>query len=359
MKTYAYVLDEQAMNEGRERMETILVTGGAGFIGSHVYVELVESGFEVVVIDNFINSTPEVLERIESITGKRVHFMEVDMTDPDSLEEVFLTYSIDAVIHLAGLKAVGDSVTDPLRYYFSNLTPLFHLCECMQRHHIHQLVFSSSATVYGPPKTVPIPETHPVQTENPYGRTKHMSEQILKDFQRSYFPMKIVILRYFNPIGAHPSGLIGENPNGIPTNIMPYMTEVAVGKMPLLPIFGDDYPTRDGTCIRDFVHITDLAKGHVKGIEATKNMDPGVSIYNLGTGEGTTVKELLHTFEHVTQVKIPFTMTDRRPGDVAISYADVREAEKELGWKATKKIEDMCQDAWRWQHLNPTGYVKN
>ncbi|KGP90281.1 UDP-galactose-4-epimerase [Pontibacillus chungwhensis BH030062] len=340
-------------------METILVTGGAGFIGSHVCVELVEAGFRVVVIDNFVNSTPEALDRIASITGERVHFMEVDMTDSGSLDEVFLTYSIDAVIHLAGLKAVGDSVINPLRYYLNNLSSLLHLCECMQKYHVHRLVFSSSATVYGPPQHVPIKETHPVQTENPYGRTKHMSEQILRDFQRSYFPMKIVILRYFNPIGAHPSGLIGENPTGVPNNIMPYMTEVAIGKLPVLQVFGNDYPTRDGTCIRDYVHITDLAKGHVKGIEAIDSMEPSVAVYNLGTGEGTTVKELLHTFEHVTETKIPFTITDRRPGDVAVSYADVRAAERELGWKATKGIEDMCRDAWRWQHRNPAGYVKN
>ncbi|QST00940.1 UDP-glucose 4-epimerase GalE [Pontibacillus sp. ALD_SL1] len=339
-------------------METILVTGGAGFIGSHVCVELIEAGFRVVVIDNFVNSTPEALERIESITGERVHFMDVDMMDLDSLDEVFLTYTIDAVIHLAGLKAVGESVTDPLQYYRYNLTPLLHLCECIEKHHVHRLVFSSSATVYGPPQHVPIPETHPVKTENPYGRTKHMSEQILKDFQRSYFPVKIVILRYFNPVGAHQSGLIGEKPTGVPNNIMPYITEVAIGRLPVLHIFGDDYPTRDGTCIRDFVHITDLANGHVKGIEATERMDPGVAVYNLGTGKGTTVKELLHTFEHVTQTTIPFTIADRRSGDVAVSYADVRAAERELGWKSTKGIEDMCKDAWRWQHLNPTGYVK-
>lgn len=339
-------------------METILVTGGAGFIGSHVCVELVQAGFRVVVIDNFVNSTPESLERVGTITGERLHWMDVDMMNLESLDEVFQTFSIDAVIHLAGLKAVGESVVDPLRYYLHNLTPLLHLCECMQKHHVHRLVFSSSATVYGPPQQVPILETHPIKTENPYGRTKHMSEQILEDFQRAYYPMKIVILRYFNPIGAHSSGLIGENPVGVPMNIMPYLTEVAVGKRPVLHIFGDDYPTRDGTCIRDFVHITDLAKGHVKGVEATDRMKSGVSVYNLGTGKGTTVKELLHTFERVTQKTIPYWITVRRPGDIAVSYADVQKAEEELGWKATKEIEDMCLDAWKWQRLNPAGYIK-
>ncbi|GGD13789.1 UDP-glucose 4-epimerase GalE [Pontibacillus salipaludis] len=339
-------------------METILVTGGAGFIGSHVCVELVEAGFRVVAIDNFVNSTPQALKRVETITGERIHWMEVDMMDETALDQVFHNHSIDAVIHLAGLKAVGESVVDPLRYYLHNLTPLLHLCECMQKHHVHRLVFSSSATVYGPPQQVPIPETHPIHTANPYGRTKHMAEQMLEDFQRAYFPMKIIILRYFNPIGAHPSGLIGENPADVPMNIMPYMTEVAIGKRPVLHIFGDDYPTRDGTCIRDFVHITDLAKGHVKGIEATNQIKSSARIYNLGTGKGTTVKELLRTFEQVNETKIPTWTTVRRPGDVAVSYADISKAIEELDWNPTKEIEDMCRDAWKWQRLNPAGYVK-
>lgn len=334
---------------------TILVTGGAGYIGSHTCVELLNAGYDIVVVDSFCNSKPEALKRVSEITGKEFPIYNVDLLQKEELETVFSEHEIEAVIHFAGLKAVGESVAIPLRYYHNNITGTLMLCEVMQAYGVKKIVFSSSATVYGTPKRVPVSEDFPLQATNPYGRTKLMIEEILRDLYVSDNEWSIALLRYFNPIGAHPSGRIGEDPNGIPNNLMPYITQVAVGKLKELRVFGNDYPTVDGTGVRDYIHVVDLAIGHVKALEKVMNTT-GVEAYNLGTGRGYSVLELVSAFEKVTGIKIPYKIVDRRPGDVAISYADPTKAKEELGWVATRGIEEMCRDAWRWQSNNPNGY---
>lgn len=334
---------------------TILVTGGAGYIGSHTCVELLNAGWDIVVIDNFCNSKPEALKRIREITGKDFKFYEVDLLDKAGLERVFSENKVDAVIHFAGLKAVGESVQIPLRYYHNNITGTVILLEVMQTHNVKRIVFSSSATVYGVPKSLPITEDAPLGATNPYGRTKLMIEEILRDVHVSDPEWSIALLRYFNPIGAHPSGRIGEDPNGIPNNLMPYITQVAVGKLEELKVFGDDYPTPDGTGVRDYIHVVDLAVGHLKALERVLSTT-GVDAFNLGTGRGYSVLEVVKAFEKASGKKIPYTIVERRPGDVAALYADPTKAEKVLGWRAERGIEEMCADAWRWQSLNPNGY---
>lgn len=334
---------------------TILVTGGAGYIGSHTCVELLNAGWDIVVIDNFCNSKPEALKRIREITGKDFKFYEVDLLDKAGLERVFSENKVDAVIHFAGLKAVGESVQIPLRYYHNNITGTVILLEVMQTYNVKRIVFSSSATVYGVPKSLPITEDAPLGATNPYGRTKLMIEEILRDVHVSDPEWSIALLRYFNPIGAHPSGRIGEDPNGIPNNLMPYITQVAVGKLEELKVFGDDYPTPDGTGVRDYIHVVDLAVGHLKALERVLSTT-GVDAFNLGTGRGYSVLEVVKAFEKASGKKIPYTIVGRRPGDVAALYADPTKAEKVLGWRAERGIEEMCADAWRWQSLNPNGY---
>lgn len=333
----------------------ILVTGGAGYIGSHTVIELLGKGYEVVIVDNFYNSHPEVLERIKELSGKDFKFYEIDLLDKNSLKKVFEENKIDSVIHFAGYKAVGESVEKPLMYYHNNLTSTFILCEVMKEYGVKNIVFSSSATVYGLSNISPLKEDLPLSTTNPYGTTKLFIEQILRDLYISDKDWSIALLRYFNPIGAHISGRIGENPNGIPNNLMPFITQVAVGKREKLSVFGNDYDTVDGTGVRDYIHVVDLAKGHIKALE--KHMDfKGVEAYNLGTGKGVSVLELVNTFEKVNGVKIPYTISDRRPGDIATCFADASKAKKELGWEAEKTIEDMCKDSWNWQKNNPQGY---
>ena len=323
----------------------ILVTGGAGFIGSHICVELLNEGKEIIVVDNFCNSKPEVLDKIKEITGKEFKFYELDMTDKKALDRVFFKHHIDAVIHLAGLKAVGESVEKPIEYYYNNLVANMNLLELMKKYRCKKIVFSSSATVYGTPETVPIPETAARSTTNPYGATKLMMEDILMDVAKADDSFRIVLLRYFNPIGAHESGLIGENPEGIPNNLMPYINLVALGKLEKLNVFGNDYPTKDGTGVRDFIHVVDLAKGHLKALEKIEN-ESGLFIYNLGTGTGYSVLELVQTFEKVNNVKVDYQIVERRPGDIAECYADPTKAREELNWSATKTLEDMCRDSW-------------
>lgn len=336
----------------------ILVTGGAGYIGSHTCVELLNEGYEVVVVDNLYNSSEKALERVEKITGKKVTFYKVDLLDKAALNEVFDKESIDSVIHFAGLKAVGESVAKPLEYYHNNMTGTFHLCDVMRNHGVKNIVFSSSATVYGDPAFIPITEECPKgKITNPYGQTKGMLEQVLTDLNVSDPEWNVVLLRYFNPIGAHESGLIGEDPKGIPNNLVPYIAQVAVGKLEALGVFGDDYDTPDGTGVRDYIHVVDLAKGHVKAIEKLKDKE-GVSIYNLGTGNGYSVLQVLHAFEKACGKTLPYVIKPRRPGDIATCYADPAKAAKELGWKAEKGIEEMCADSWRWQSNNPNGYAE-
>ena len=326
---------------------SVLITGGAGFIGSHTCVELLEAGEEIVVLDNFCNSKPEALEQIRSITGKDFKFYEVDLLDAEGVESVFAENEIEAVIHFAGLKAVGESVQQPLRYYHNNITGTLILCEAMCRHNVKRIVFSSSATVYGNPHTVPIREDFPLSTTNPYGSTKLMLERILTDLNVADPEWNVTLLRYFNPIGAHKSGLIGENPNGIPNNLMPYICQVAAGKLPQLHVFGDDYPTPDGTGVRDYIHVVDLARGHLKAIYKARQTG-GVKIYNLGTGTGYSVLDLVKAFEAVNHVKVPYTIDPRRPGDIPTCYADPAKAKAELGWEAEYGIEDMCRDSWNY-----------
>lgn len=333
----------------------ILVTGGAGYIGSHTVIELLGKGYEVVIVDNFYNSHPEVLERIKELSGKDFKFYEIDLLNRNDLKKVFEENKIDSVIHFAGYKAVGESVEKPLMYYHNNLTSTFILCEVMKKYGVKNIVFSSSATVYGLSNVSPLKEDLPLSTTNPYGTTKLFIEQILRDLYISDNDWSIALLRYFNPIGAHISGRIGENPNGIPNNLMPFITQVAVGKREKLSVFGNDYDTVDGTGVRDYIHVVDLAKGHIKALE--RHMDfKGVEAYNLGTGKGVSVLELVNTFEKVNGVKIPYTISDRRPGDIATCFADASKAKKELGWEAEKTIEDMCKDSWNWQKNNPQGY---
>lgn len=336
---------------------SILVTGGAGYIGSHTCVELLNAGFEVVVVDNLCNSSRKSMERVMEITGKRLTFYEADLLDRDALEQIFDEEAIDAVIHFAGLKAVGESVGKPLEYYHNNITGTLVLCDVMRNHGVKSIVFSSSATVYGDPAFVPITEECPKgEITNPYGRTKGMLEQILTDLHTADPEWKVMILRYFNPIGAHKSGRIGEDPKGIPNNLLPYITQVAVGKLERLGVFGSDYDTSDGTCIRDYIHVVDLADGHVKALEKMAPNKGGVWIYNLGTGTGYSVLDVIHAFEEANDLKIPYVLMERRPGDVPQCYAAPLKAEKELGWKAERDLKDMCRDSWNWQKNNPQGY---
>jgi len=333
----------------------ILITGGSGYIGSHTCVELLNAGYDIVVVDNLLNSSLESLQRVREITGKDLKFYPVDLLDREGLDNVFLENKIDAVIHFAGLKAVGESVSEPLRYYHNNITGTLVLCEMMRHYGVTRMVFSSSATVYGMPDQMPITEDLPLQAMNPYGRTKQMIEDILRDLYISDPTWSTALLRYFNPIGAHPSGRIGEDPNGIPNNLMPYITQVAVGKLQELRIFGADYPTHDGTGVRDYIHVVDLAKGHLSALNQVMHTT-GVHAYNLGTGQGYSVLDMVAAFEKVSGRSIPYALVQRRPGDAAISYADVTKAKEELGWKAEKGIEQMCEDSWRWQSNNPNGY---
>ena len=333
----------------------ILVTGGAGYIGSHTSIELINAGYEVIIVDNLCNSSSIVLDRIEEITGKRVKFYEIDTRDSEKLKVVFEENKIDAVIHFAALKAVGESVEKPLDYYDNNLTNTLTVLKLMREFGVDKFVFSSSATVYGNPKTCPIKEDFPVSTTNPYGTTKLMIEEILRDICNANKDFNVAILRYFNPIGAHESGLIGEEPNGIPNNLMPYITKVAVGQLNELSVFGDDYDTPDGTGVRDYIHVVDLAIGHVKAIEKIKE-NPGLKIYNLGTGKGYSVLDIVKNFEAATGIKIPYEIKPRRAGDIPECYADCTKAYEELGWKAQKTLDDMCADSWRWQTQNPNGY---
>lgn len=333
----------------------ILVTGGAGYIGSHTCVELLEKGYEVVNADNFCNSKPTVLSRIEKITGKSLKSYRCDVCDRNSLEKIFKENNIEAVIHFAGLKAVGESCRKPLAYYENNVFGTMVLCDVMNRFNVKKLVFSSSATVYGF-NPVPYVETMPTgDISNPYGRTKLIIEKMLTDLFNSDNSWRISLLRYFNPIGAHKSGLIGEDPCGIPNNLLPYILKVASGKLPVLTVFGDDYPTKDGTCIRDYIHVVDLAKAHIKAIENTDISD-GLKTYNIGTGKGSSVLDIINAFERVTGVKINYQIGKRRSGDVPEMYADVHKAHSELGWCAQYDLDDMCRDSWNWQKNNPDGY---
>ena len=334
----------------------VLVTGGAGYIGSHTCVELLNSGYEVVVMDNLYNSNEKALERVEKITGKPVKIYCVDMLDKDGMNDIFEKEEIDSVIHFAGYKAVGESVQKPLEYYHNNITGTLNLCDVMRNHGVKKIIFSSSATVYGDPAFVPITEECPKgKITNPYGQTKGMLEQILTDLHVSDPEWNVVLLRYFNPIGAHKAGIIGEDPKGIPNNLVPYIAQVAVGKLEKLGVFGNDYDTPDGTGVRDYIHVVDLAKGHVK---AMKKFDdtPEVRIYNLGTGNGYSVLQVLHAFEKACGKTLPYEIKPRRAGDIATCYADPSKAKAELGWEAEYGIDEMCEDSWRWQSMNPNGY---
>ena len=331
---------------------SVLVTGGAGYIGSHTVVELLSEGYEVIVLDNFSNSSPKALENIKKITGKDFKFYEADLLDRAAIKKIFdENEGIDSVIHFAGLKAVGESVEKPILYYHNNITGTLILVDEMAKHNVKKIVFSSSATVYGDPTSVPIREDFPRSTTNPYGSTKLMIENILTDVYTSDNEWSVILLRYFNPIGAHESGLIGEEPNGIPNNLMPYINQVALGKLDHLNIFGDDYPTPDGTGVRDYIHVVDLAKGHIKAIEKANKLK-GVEAYNLGTGHGYSVLDIVNNFEKATGVKVKYEIVDRRPGDIAECYAEPTKAEFELGWKAEKNLEEMCKDSWRFTENN-------
>ncbi|MGU3472557.1 UDP-glucose 4-epimerase GalE [Paenibacillus sp. D51F] len=335
---------------------SILLTGGAGFIGSHTCVELLQAGYDVIVVDNLSNSNPESLNRVQEIAGKPLRFYNVDLLDSDGLGKVFTEHVIEAVIHFAGFKSVEESIRHPLNYYQNNITGTLILTDTMLKYNVKKLVFSSSATVYGYPEHVPIREEECLKAINPYGRTKQMIEVILRDLTAADPSWSISLLRYFNPVGAHPSGHIGEDPKGVPNNIMPYLTQVAVGKLQTLHVFGSDYPTADGTGVRDYIHVVDLARGHLKALERSLHTE-GIAAYNLGTGTGYSVLQLVHAFEKIAGCNVPYQLVDRRPGDVAVSYADPRKAEQELGWKAEKDLEAMCADAWRWQLHNPGGYA--
>lgn len=333
----------------------VLVTGGAGYIGSHTCLELLRTGFNVVVVDNLSNSSEESLRRVQEITGKTLEFHKVDLLNKTHLVKVFDKHQFDAVIHFAGLKAVGESVDIPLKYYHNNLTGTIMLCEVMAKYNVKNIVFSSSATVYGDPHRVPITEDFPTSATNPYGRTKLFIEEILKDLYVSDNYWNVVLLRYFNPVGAHHSGRIGEDPKGIPNNLMPFISQVAVGKLKELSVFGNDYPTNDGTGVRDYIHVVDLALGHVRALQKLVGQS-GVHIYNLGTGRGYSVLEMISAFKKASGRKIPYRIIDRRPGDIAECYADPSKAENDLGWGTERGIEDMCADTWRWQSQNPKGF---
>ncbi|MDB5084688.1 MAG: GalE [Bacilli bacterium] len=334
---------------------TILVTGGAGYIGSHTCVALLEAGYEIAILDSFQNSKPELLKRIKEITGKDFKAYDVDLLDSDGVERVFSECSIDAVIHFAGLKAVGESVANPLHYYHNNIVGTLVLCQTMQKYGVNRLVFSSSATVYGVQETVPLTEDLPLCPASPYGRTKMMIEQILTDICSSDSNWSVALLRYFNPVGAHPSGLIGEDPTGVPNNLLPFVTQVAVGKLNQLSVYGNDYETPDGTGIRDYIHIMDLANGHLKALNWV-TLNTGADAFNLGSGTGHSVMQVIKTFEEATGVKISYQAAARRPGDIAISYADPTKAKRLLGWQTERSLLEMCVDAWRWQRNNPNGY---
>ncbi len=334
---------------------SILVTGGAGYIGSHTVVKLLEAGEKVVVIDNFSNSKAEVFKRIKAITGKEVGFYEGDILNRVLLDRVFSENEIESVIHFAGMKAVGESVENPLKYYRNNVSGTVSLLEAMEEHGVRTIVFSSSATVYGAGNEPPLTEEMPLSTNNPYGATKRMIEEILRDVRDADGSWRVSILRYFNPIGAHESGLIGENPKGIPNNLMPYITQVAAGKRRKLTVFGNDYDTHDGTGVRDYIHVLDLAEGHLGALEKLRRQE-GIFVYNLGTGKGFSVLEVVRAFEKSTGKKIPYEMAGRRSGDVAECFADPSKAMADLSWKAEKSLEDMCRDSWRWQRGNPEGY---
>jgi len=332
-----------------------LITGGAGYIGTHTCIQLLSAGYQLLVLDNFSNSSPEALRRVQSITGVQVTCVEGDINDAALLDSLFEQHAIDAVIHFAGLKAVGESVAQPLRYYHNNVNGTVTLCQAMQRAGVFNLVFSSSATVYGDPASLPIRENFPTSATNPYGRSKLIIEEILGDLYTSDPRWNVALLRYFNPVGAHPSGLIGEDPSDIPNNLMPYIAQVAVGRREKLSVFGSDYPTVDGTGVRDYIHVMDLAAGHVKAL-AWLQQDLGIKAFNLGTGRGYSVLEMLKAFEQASGKTLAYELVARRPGDVASCYADPALAEQELGWKATLGIDAMCADGWRWQSRNPDGY---
>ena len=336
-------------------MKTTLVTGGAGYIGSHTLIELINNNFEVVVIDNLVNSSRESLRRVEQITGHEIPFIEADVRDQSVLDDIFTTYSIDSVIHFAGLKAVGESVAKPLEYYDNNLVSTLALLEAMREHSVKQLVFSSSATVYGNPNELPLRETSTVGVglTNPYGKTKYMIEQIIQDYCAANPAFEATILRYFNPIGAHQSGQIGEDPSGIPNNLLPYVAQVAVSKLQSVGVFGNDYDTPDGTGVRDYIHVVDLARGHVAALQ---HMKDGANVYNLGTGSGTSVLEIIKAFSKACGRDLPYDIKPRRAGDIAACYADCSKAERELGWRAELSIEQACADSWRWQSQNPNGF---
>jgi UDP-glucose 4-epimerase len=333
----------------------ILVTGGAGYIGTHTCVELLNAGYDIIVLDNLLNSKPEALKRIRELTGKEFKFYQADLLDVDTLDTIFSENQVEAVIHFAGLKAVGESVTLPLWYYHNNITGTLRLCEIMKTYNVKKMVFSSSATVYGMPESVPISEKFSLGATNPYGRTKQMIEEILRDLNVSDHNWSVALLRYFNPIGAHKSGRIGEDPNGIPNNLLPYISQVAVGKLNELRVFGNDYPTKDGTGVRDYIHVVDLAMGHLRALEKVLG-STSVDAYNLGTGKGYSVLEMVDAFEKASGRSIPYRIVDRRPGDIGVCFADPSKARKELGWMATRGIEEMCGDSWRWQFNNPNGY---
>lgn len=333
----------------------VLVTGGAGYIGSHTVVQLLEDNREVVIVDDLSNSSPKVIDRIEAITGKRPKFYEVNILDEEKMEEIFKENKIDSVIHFAGFKAVGESVAKPLAYYTNNLTTTLIVLNLMKKYGVRNFVFSSSATVYGDPHTCPILETFPLSATNPYGRTKLMIEEMLVDICKADKELNVALLRYFNPVGAHESGTIGEEPNGIPNNLMPYITKVAVGKLEKLSVFGNDYNTPDGTGVRDYIHVVDLANGHLKAL-AKLETNPGLVIYNLGTGKGYSVLDMVKAFSKACGKDIPYVIAPRRPGDVAMCYADATKAKEELGWEAKYDLDRMCADSWRWQSNNPNGY---
>lgn len=333
----------------------VLVTGGAGYIGSHTCLELLRAGYEVIVVDNLSNSKQEAIHRVQEITGKQLTFYRVDLLDQAALEDVFAAHAIDSVIHFAGLKAVGESVSIPLHYYQNNITGTLNLCQAMQKFNVKKMVFSSSATVYGETNPSPLREDYPLSATNPYGRSKLMIEEILRDLHRSDPEWDLILLRYFNPVGAHSSGRMGEDPHGIPNNLLPYITQVAVGRLEQLAVFGSDYPTPDGTGVRDYIHVVDLALGHIKALEKLAS-HPGAVAYNLGTGRGYSVLEVVQAFSKACGKPIPYRVAPRRPGDVAVSVADPDLAHQELGWHAQLDLDDMCADSWRWQAQNPEGY---
>ena len=334
----------------------ILVTGGAGYIGSHTCVELLDAGHEIVILDNLCNSSPTAIQRVESITGKTIAFVEGDIRDQYLLKKLFSAHQFDAVMHFAGLKAVGESCEMPLKYYENNISGTITLCQVMAEFNVKRMIFSSSATVYGDPHALPIKEDFPLSTTNPYGHSKLVIEEVLRALYKSDNAWNIALLRYFNPVGAHPSGMIGEDPNDIPNNLMPYISQVAIGKLARLQVFGDDYPTKDGTGVRDYIHVVDLARGHVKALEKLADDNRDCHVWNLGVGKGFSVLEMIKAFEEASGREVPYVIADRRSGDIAACYAHPEKAERELGWKAEHTLDDIMADSWRWQSDNPDGY---